>query len=294
MKKSNYDRWVLVTGCGTGIGRFTSEYLAMNGFSVYASARKEKDLNALGKIKHITPVRLDVTKDDEIAAVVERIKKEGTGLYGLVNNAGIIKGGPLAVLPDGYLEELFETNFFGMHKLTKALFPMIHQSNGRIVIVGSVMGFIAYPFVGPYCASKHAIEAYADCLRRELFLTRVKVSLIQPGYVRSALWEKSANEFVDTTELLQKSLWKPYKDICIDFFQKFLDGSGKNCTSLTRVANAVFNGLTKRSPRNRYLVTERRIKYWMIQLLPGFALDLYFKYLYKTCRKRRSLSMKSF
>lgn len=286
MKKKNYDKWIMVTGASTGIGRFTSEYLADIGFSVYACARKDKDLAALGKINHITPLRLDITKEEEIAAAVEVIEKTGTGLYALVNNAGITKGGPLAVLPDGILESLFDTNFFGMHRVIKAFFPMINKSHGRIVIIGSVMGFIGYPFAGPYCASKHAIEGYADCLRRELFFTKIKVSLIQPGYVKSDLWEKSTKEFALTSEQVRGSLWKPYKDVSIHFFKKFLNDAKHHGIDPGKVAGVVYKALTDRFPRSRYLVTEFNIKYRFFQILLDFEFDLYFKYLYWICRKK--------
>lgn len=277
MIENNYSKWILVTGASTGIGRKTAEYLAKNGYSVYACARKEKDLEALGKIEHVTPIRLDVTVDAEIAAAVEFVEKQGTGLYGLVNNAGITKGGPLPVLPDGYLEYLFDTNFFGMHKVTKAFFPMVNKANGRIVLMGSVMGFIGYPLVGPYCCAKYAIEAYADCLRRELFLTNTKVSLIQPGYVKSELWEKSTNEFGETVELLETGLWKPYKDIHITFFKMFLADAEKYGIDSEKVAKCVFKAVSKRFPRTRYLVSEFNPKYWLIKNLFGFQLDIYFK-----------------
>ena len=284
-RKTDTSRWVLVTGAGTGIGRFTAEYLAGNGFFVYAAARGEQDLAALGKLDRVVPVRMDVTRGPEIAAALDLVQGRRTGLYGLVNNAGIAGGGPLAVLPDGCLEELFAVNLFGTHQVTKAFFPLIQQARGRIVFLGSVMGFIGYPFAGPYCAAKHALEAYADCLRRELFLTGVRVSLVQPGYVRSPLWAKSEAQFVDTTRILQESLWKPYRDVSINFFRRFLAGSKKRTTPLTRVAHAVFKGLAKGSPRPRYLVTEAGLKYRLIRLLPARALDLYFKRLYHACGK---------
>ena len=282
-------RWVLVTGAGTGIGRFTAEYLAQNGFSVYAAARSEPDLAALGLLDRVVPVRLDVTRGPEIAAALELVRSRGTGLYGLVNNAGIAGGGPLAVLPDGDLEELFAVNLFGVHAVTKAFFPLIDQAQGRIVFIGSVMGFIAHPFAGPYCASKHALEAYADCLRRELFLTGVKVSLVQPGYVRSPLWAKSAARFAVAMEASRESAWQPHGDVSIRIARMLAAGSEKKTTPLARVAQAVYKGLSKGSPRARYLVTERGLKYRLVRLLPAGALDLYFKHLYRACGRSRQV-----
>jgi len=283
MKRGDdYSKRVLVTGAGAGIGRFTAEYLAANGFSVYASARQEKDLIELGKNKNIKPIRLDVTRGDQIGEAVDLIAGEGTGLYGLVNNAGIVRGGPLAVLPEGLLQETLAVNLLGVHEVTKAFFPLLHRVKGRIVIIGSVMGFIAYPFVGPYCVSKQALEAYADCLRRELLLTGVKVSLIQPGFVRTALAGKSASEFSRISELVKGSLWEPYRGPSAAVIQELLDRWGKGTATLTRVAQAVLKGLTEKSPRSRYLVTERNLRYRLIRLLPGTVLDMYFKRLYRS------------
>lgn len=290
MTENKYDKWILVTGASTGIGRKTTEYLAKNGFSVYACARKDDDLKALGEIDHVTPVRLDVTKDDEIEAAVSFVERQGTGLYALVNNAGITKGGPLVVLPEGYLETLFETNFFGMHKVTRAFFPLISKSRGRIMIMGSVMGFIGYPLVGPYCCSKYAIEAYADCLRRELFLSGTKVSLIQPGYVKSELWEKSTHEFEETKQLLSESIWKPYKEVHSRFFQMFLDDAERYGIDSEKVARCVFKASTSRFPKSRYLVSEFNPRYWLIKNLFGFQLDIYFKALYAWARFKNRLN----
>jgi NAD(P)-dependent dehydrogenase (short-subunit alcohol dehydrogenase family) len=282
--ENNPPRWIMVTGASTGIGRVTTEYLVNKGFCVYACARSENDLASLARIRHVVPIRLDVTKKEEIAAAVKFIEKNKTSLHGLVNNAGIVRGGPLVVLPDGLLEHLFDTNFFGMHHVTKAFFPMINRNHGRIIIIGSVTGFIGYPFAGPYCASKHAIEAYADCLRRELFFTGTKVSLVQPGFIKTALWAKSASRSARIIELLGDPLWKPHKNESIRFFRQFLKDADDLGINPEKVAHIVFRSLTDRHPKNRYLATELNLKYRLIQTLSNSLIDLYFKYLYRSCR----------
>ena len=131
---------VLVTGASTGIGRTLAETLAEAGHHVYAGARKDEDLAALNAIENITAVRLDVTKQDEIDAVVALIREQGTGLYGLVNNAGIGDGGPVMDTPVEVQTLVYDINVEGVYRVTRAFAPLVMESNGRIATTGSIAG----------------------------------------------------------------------------------------------------------------------------------------------------------
>ncbi len=176
---------VLVTGASTGIGRNLAETLASNGYHVYAGARKDKDLAELNAIDNITSVKLDVTKQDEIDAVVTLIKGKGTGLYGLVNNAGIGGGG--AVLETSVEDQtmVYLINVEGVYRVTKAFAPLIIESKGRISTTGSIAGTVTNSRLNAYSGSKHWIEAFTDALADEMAPLDVLVSVIEPGNYQS-------------------------------------------------------------------------------------------------------------
>jgi len=147
----------------------------------------------------LVPVLLDVTSPEQIRGAVETITGlvGERGLDGLVNNAGIAIGGPLEFVSAESLRQQFAVNVIGLHAVTTAFLPLIRRARrvggpgvGRIVHVGSVSGRIAQPFIGPYSASKHAVEALADALRVELAPEGIHVAVIEPGQVRTPIWEK--------------------------------------------------------------------------------------------------------
>ena len=172
---------ILVTGASTGIGRHLAEALAEAGHHVYAGARKPQDLDALDAIDNITAVRLDVTKQDEIDAVVDLIEERGTGLYALVNNAGIGDGDTVVETPIDVQTLVYEVNVEGVYRTTKAFAPLVMASNGRIATTGSIAGTLSWPGGSAYSGSKHWIEAFTDALAGEMAPHGVQVSVIQPG-----------------------------------------------------------------------------------------------------------------
>jgi NAD(P)-dependent dehydrogenase (short-subunit alcohol dehydrogenase family) len=183
---------ILVTGASSGIGRNLAEALAANGYWVYAGARKQADLDALNEIPNIQSVRLDVTKQDEIDAAVETVRAGGKGLYGLVNNAGIVTLGPMTEIEESDLTWIMDVNVTGVYRVTKAFAPLIIESKGRITNISSISGVLSGMFWAPYSMSKHALEAYTDSLALEMALFDVHVSAINPGNYRSKIGTKEA------------------------------------------------------------------------------------------------------
>ena len=141
---------ILVTGASSGIGRNLAETLAKEGYFVYAGARKQADMDALNKIPNIQAVRLDVTKQDEIDAAVATVRAGGKGLYGLVNNAGVVTLGPITEISEDDLTWIFNVNVFGVYRVTKAFAPQIIESTGRIVNISSISGILYGMFWAPY------------------------------------------------------------------------------------------------------------------------------------------------
>lgn len=183
---------ILVTGASSGIGRHLAEALAEAGHHVYAGARKQEDLDALNAIDNITAVRLDVTKQDEIDAVAAQIEEAGTGLYALVNNAGIGDGGPVVDTPIEVQTLVYEVNVEGVYRTTKAFAPLVMESKGRIATTGSIAGTLAWPGGSAYSGSKHWIEAFTDALAGEMAPHGVSVSVIEPGNYQSHIRRSAA------------------------------------------------------------------------------------------------------
>ena len=237
-KKGTAQKAVLVTGASTGIGRKITETLAAKGVFVYAGARKEKDLKELDAIENVKSIRLDVTIQEEIDAAVETITKEGRGLYGLVNNAGVAIVAPLIEVEESELDFLFDVNIYGPYRITKAFSPLLIESKGRITTISSISGILSGTLFGPYSMSKHAMEAYSDSLAREMQRFDVTVSVVEPGNYQSQIGAT-----------LKKRMEKKGIDIEGSPYQKemqaMLDrmGSGTEQKDPAEVADAVYHAL---------------------------------------------------
>jgi NAD(P)-dependent dehydrogenase (short-subunit alcohol dehydrogenase family) len=179
-------RFVLITGCSSGIGYHAAQRLQQEGFSVIASARHPDDVARL-QAEGLTALQLDLTDSASIhAAVAQTLQLCNGRLYALFNNGAYGQPGALEDLPTAALRIQFETNFFGWHELTRLLLPgMLAANEGRIIQNSSVLGLVAMKYRGAYNASKFAIEGYTDTLRLELRGTGVQVSLIEPGPIAS-------------------------------------------------------------------------------------------------------------
>ena len=176
---------VLVTGATTGIGRNLAETLAESGYHVWAGARTDSEMAELNAIENITAIRLDVTKQDEVDAAVDTILEAGTGLYGLINNAGIGDGGPVLGTEIDVQTLVYEVNVEGVYRTTTAVAPMVIESKGRIASTGSIAGTISFAGYSAYAGSKHWIEAFTDALAAEMAPFGVSVSVIEPGNYQS-------------------------------------------------------------------------------------------------------------
>jgi NAD(P)-dependent dehydrogenase (short-subunit alcohol dehydrogenase family) len=180
---------VLVTGASTGIGRKITERLAADGYFVYAGARKDSDLQALGAIKNVQALRLDVTKPDDIDAARKIIEHGGRGLYGLVNNAGVVTLGSVVDTKPEEFDVVMSVNVYGPWRVTRALAPLIITSKGRIANIGSINGIVSFGQASAYSMSKHAIEAFTDALALEMAPLGVQVSVIEPGSYKSEIFK---------------------------------------------------------------------------------------------------------
>jgi|GEM_PF-127557 len=260
----------LVTGTSSGFGMLTAVRLARLGWTVYAGLRNPERgeelmarARAAGAAERIRPVRLDVTREDEIRAAVETILAESGRIDALVNNAGFAAGGFFEDVPLERWREQFETNVFGLVAVTRAVLPaMRRQGGGRIVLVGSVSGRIGFPGLSPYSASKHAVEGLAESLRLELKPFGIFVSIVEPASYRTPIWQKGLR---DAMLPPADSPYAPMYRKLQPLFQQSAESGGDP----EKVAAAIVRALTDRRPKLRYAPTlQERTVLAMKSLVP--------------------------
>lgn len=242
-------RAVLITGASTGIGRVTAEHLAANGFYVYAGARKDKDLAELSALENIEGIRLDVTIQEEIDAAVETVKAGGRGLYGLINNAGVGVVQPLIEVSEDDFDFQMDVNLYGPYRVTAAFAPMLIESGGRISTTGSISGVLPWPLGGPYCMSKHAVEAFTDVLAMEMAPFGVSVSVVEPGNYESEIGKSHRKRLLKRGYSSEGSLFKEQMDAMLSE-----PGDRSNYKDPVEVAEAFHAFLTDEQPKRHYMV----------------------------------------
>ncbi|MFZ1804110.1 MAG: SDR family NAD(P)-dependent oxidoreductase, partial [Nitrospira sp.] len=211
------NRAVVITGASTGIGAACALHLDRLGFAVFAGVRKSEDGVALQKSSsdRLVPVELDVTDLITIRkshAVVLQATRD-RGLFGLINNAGIAVVAPLEAVPIADLRQQLEVNVVGQVAVTQAFLPIVRQARGRIVNKGSIAGLSTMPLMGPYSASKFALEAITDALRLEVQQWGIHVSIIEPGAITTPIWNKSAIEAAEREAAIETELRTLYKPV---------------------------------------------------------------------------------
>jgi NAD(P)-dependent dehydrogenase (short-subunit alcohol dehydrogenase family) len=245
---------VLVTGASTGIGYATADVLARNGLVVFAGVRTEADLQRLQLLHdNVRPIYLDVQKANDIAGAMRTIEASNIALHGVVNNAGIAVAGPLECLPLEELHRQFEINVFGSIAVTQAALPLLRRGKGRIVFMSSVSGQIAPPFLGPYAASKFAMEALADALRMELSPFGIPVSVIQPGNVKTPIWKKGRDD-KDAMLARMPAIAREHYGTAFDALIAVTEREERTGIDPEIVAQTVLKALTEARPRARYAV----------------------------------------
>lgn len=266
-------RAVLVTGASQGIGRACALELDRRGFRVLAGVRRPADGAALQAESQgrITPIPLDVTDVAACGEAARLAAAEPGGLWGLVNNAGVVYAGPVEYLPVEALRTQFEVNVFGLMTMTQACLPALREARGRVVNISSVSGRIVSPFSGAYAASKFALEALSDALRMELSRAGVRVVVVQPGAVRTAIWRASRDRALTLVDRYPPEAQRHYGSVLARLREVAVP---PNACPPEWVATVVARALTRRWPRTRYRVgLDARVGTLLARLLPGAALD---------------------
>ena len=266
---------VMVTGASSGIGEAISLRLARAGFEVFAGVRQELDAERL-RSRGLRPLRLDVRDERQVRAAAEEVRSAlgPARLAALVNNAGVVMPGPLEFVPLDLLREQLEVNVIGQLAAIQAFLPLLRQAAGRIVNIGSIDGKVATPLLGPYAASKFAVEGLSDALRRELRPWGIQVTVIEPGAIKTRIWEKGRIAGDAMLEHAPVQAESQYGPLVQKVRAESVKAEQERSLPPDAVAKIVEHALTVRRARTRYLVgRDARLRAALDYLLPDRAMD---------------------
>lgn len=264
--------FVLLTGASTGIGYASANYLINKGYFVFGSVRNEADADRLEQDfpENFKALVFDVRDEAAIDAARRVVEEhlEGRKLAGLINNAGIAIAGPLAHIPMEKIKLQFDVNVIGLMAVTKAFLPLLGAQKpvlskpGKIINISSVSGINTTPIAGLYCASKFAVESFSDALRRELFIYGIDVIVLQPGPIKSEIWEKTRavkEDYLDTD----------YGPI-MEGLSLRINESEARAMPAEAVAKRVFDALRLKRPKTRYIIAKNA---WLLKFVANFLPD---------------------
>jgi NAD(P)-dependent dehydrogenase (short-subunit alcohol dehydrogenase family) len=271
---------VVITGVSSGIGHATALELDRRGYRVFGGVRRQEDADALQRetSDRFAPLLLDVTDADAIARASTEVDSAlgDEPLAGVVNNAGIGSGGPIEALDLDELRRTLEVNAVAPVAVIQAFIPRLRAARGRVVNVSSVGGRVAQPFLGSYCGSKFALEALSDAMRRELRPWRIHVALIEPGNVKTRIWEKGQSQVDELRASAPAEIMERY-GANLARVEKFIKLAERNGVEPEKVAHVIAHALASDRPRTRYLVgVDARVQLAIEKALPTRAADLLF------------------
>jgi len=277
MSLQQASRFVVITGASTGIGAGCAIGCAQQGMTVFAGVRNLQAGEALQAKEGaaIIPLQLDVTDDESIKRAADTVRQRvgGAGLAGLINNAGIAIGSPLEVIPLSQLRKQLEVNVIGQIAVTQAFLPLLRQAHGRIVNMGSIAGRGTIPMMGPYSASKFAMEALTDALRLELYPWCIHVSIIEPGAIATPIWDKSLSTALDVEKDMPSDAKLLYEKAARQV-REAVQEAAQRAIPVDAVVQAVLHALTAPRPKTRYLVgTDAKLRAFMAKWLPDRMQD---------------------
>jgi NAD(P)-dependent dehydrogenase (short-subunit alcohol dehydrogenase family) len=267
---------VVVTGASTGIGWGCVKVLVGHGFHVFGSVRKQADADRLAAEfgANFSPLLFDVTDEAAVkkGAAAVRASLGNETLFGLVNNAGIAVPGPLLYVEVDEFRHQLEVNVTGQLIVTQAFASLLGAdadrtgAPGRIVMISSVGGKNASPFVGPYNASKFALEGFSESLRRELMIFGIDVIVVAPGAVATPIWDKA--DALDVSRYAN-TVYAP----ALDMVKNYMITSGRKGLSPERLGTAVWQALTAPKPKTRCVVTPEPFQNFLANTLPKRMVD---------------------
>ena len=281
---------VLITGATNGLGKAAALLLAERGYRVFAAGRssdKRAQLDALAKEKHLPleTMQMDVCDDASVQTAIASIYQKAGALDVLINNAGFVQVGAVEDLRLEDWRRQFETNFFGVIRVTQAVLPQMRERRkGRILMMSSVSGFVTPPTQGAYSASKHAIEAVSNALRHELYPFGIHTILIQPGYIMTSI-QSTAMDLAQPYE--KKFKTGPYAGIYASYLGNATSTRAQSKTTPEDCARVMLKAIEAARPKARYGVTPlATFAKWSKRLLTDSAADLMIRRRYGIARER--------
>lgn len=246
---------ILVTGASSGIGRASALAAAQEGFQVYAGCRKTSDENKLKELHpNIHPVILDIEKESDKDNIFNLISNEHGKLDALFNNAGFSTSGVIEFQSIEKFKRQMELNFFAPVSLTQKFLPLLRKSvSARIIFTGSAAGLLAKPMMGSYCASKFALEGFVDTLRLELKPWDIKVSLLEPGKIKTEIYRKTLEDFESEHRSRSEKELELYQDL-LKVARYNIENADKMSSEVSDVVEVFMHALIAKKPKSRYPV----------------------------------------
>jgi NAD(P)-dependent dehydrogenase (short-subunit alcohol dehydrogenase family) len=267
------ERSILITGASSGIGFAAAEMLKGRGWRVIATARKDEDIRRLELEEGVEVIKTELSDPASVeACATEALERTGGKLYALFNNAAYGQVGAVEDLPTDLLRRQFEVNVFAAHTLTRAVLPAMRANRaGRIIQCSSVLGLVAAPYRGAYCASKFALEGLTDSLRLELADTPIEVSLIEPGPIRTNFVQSALENFRRTIDIERSAHAGIYRQRLAQ-----MEAGGTDSFKLepVEVVYKLIHALEAKRPQRRYYVTTpTHVAVALRRVLPTSLLD---------------------
>jgi len=273
------DKAVLITGCDSGFGKALTQQLSAKGVPVFAACLTEHGKKDLEKVKNVQAFIMDVTKQEAVKAGVEFVTKNlktGQVLWGLINNAGVLRGGSIECTSMNDFNLQLEVNVIGMARVTQLFLPLLRKSKGRIVNISSVAGRFAFPGTCAYSASKFAVQGFSDSLRREMAIWGIKVIIVEPGVMRTPLWDVP----FDKKKMLENLKEFPEEVIATygtDYFEKGYNASKEMIAKLASdpqlVVDVLDEAVTTQFPLTRYSVGKDIPLWFFLAYIPTWLSD---------------------
>ena len=277
MKKQE-EKYVLITGASSGLGKETAQKLAKEGYKIFAGVRKQEDKESLeGLNSNITAVFLDVTSDESVNKAFETISALTDKLYALVNNAGIALAGPVEYIPVDILKQQFDVNVFGAIRVAQKFLPLMKNQEAKIVNISSMSSYGIFPFISPYCVSKRSLDMFFNSLLLECKMPDLKVVSIKPGTVRTPIWDKSLAVCEKNMEFLCEEGKKKYEKE-FDFLIKNARKNNDEGLLPKDISNLVSKILKCTNPKLSYNIGNDSFAARMLSLLPQKVINTLVKY----------------
>ena len=267
-------KYIVITGVSTGIGRDALRLLHKKGYHIFGSVRKETDAKKLSETypERFTPLLFDVQDQNAVTKATKAVFETCDSLHALINNAGIAVPGPLQYMPEEDFERQLDINLKAVRRITNLFLPLLgaapnfKKTAGRIINISSISGLFNSPFNGAYSISKHALESMTDVYRRELRRYGIKVIAIEPGPIKTDIWQKNLNS-------MDKYTHTDYNDV-LQKADMMIEKAETSALPVSRISNLILKCLTKRNPKTRYIVHKKKLLFKLLAFyLPDKLVD---------------------